>query len=114
MLFMINNISKVCSFVLLFSILVLGLNQIKIISYSDDLKNIFCFMILILTMFTSVTCLATNKSGFLKFFSTVTILTLIAGGIITILQPGINIFIYIFLICSSIFSLLDMFYKKFA
>lgn len=111
---MIKTISKVCSFVLLFSILVLGLNQIKIITYSDNLKNIFYFMVLILTMFTSVTCLATNKSGFLKFLSLVTILTLIAGGILSILQPGINVFIYTFIVCSSIFSLLDMFYKKFA
>lgn len=108
---MIKNISRVCSLILLFSILVLGLNELKIISYSDNLKNIFYFLVLILTMFTSAICLTTKKPGFIKFISVVTILTLITGGVLAIIHPGLNVFIYAFIVSTSIFSLLDMFYK---
>lgn len=61
---MIKNISKICSFVLLFLFLVLILNQFEIMTYSDILKNIFYFLGILLIMLSSVITLLTNKSGF--------------------------------------------------
>lgn len=108
---MIKNISKVCSFLLLFLIAVLALNEFQIVTYSHDLKIIFYFLTLILIMFSSVTTLLTNKSGFFKFVSVIIMIALIAGGITSILQPGLNIFLYVCIVLTAIYSLIDMFYK---
>lgn len=108
---MIKNISKISSFLLLFFIAVLALNEFKIVNYSPNLKNIFYFLTMILIMFSSVITMLTNKSGFFKFVSVVIILALIAGGIASILQPGLNIFLYVCVVLTAIYSLIDMFYK---
>lgn len=108
---MLKNISKVCSFLLLFFIAVLALNEFKIVNCSLQLKNIFSFLTLILVMFSSVTTLITNKSGFFKFISVIIMIALVAGGIFSILEPGLNIFLYVCLALTAIYSLFDMFYK---
>lgn len=108
---MIKNISKICSFLLLFLLLVLALNEFKIMNYSDDLKRIFYFLTLILIMFSSVTTLLTNKSGFFKFVSVVIMLALVVGGVMSILKPGLNISLYVCIILTAVYSLIDMFYK---
>lgn len=108
---MIHNISKICSFLLLFFISVLTLNQISIITFSDILKNIFYFLTLILIMFSSVTTILTNKSGFFKFIGAVIIAALVVGGILSILKPGLNIVIYGCIILTAIYSMIDIFYK---
>ncbi len=108
---MIKNISRICSFSLLFLLSVLTLKELRIMSYSDDLKNIFYFLTLILIMFSAVTTLLTNKSGFFKFVSVVIIATLTAGGILSILKPGLNISIYVCIILIAVYSLIDIFYK---
>lgn len=110
---MIRSVSKVCSFLLLFFISVLSLNKFNIMSYSDILKNIFYFLTLILIMFSSVTTLLTNKSGFLKFVGGLIIATLTFGGIAAIVKPGLNIGIYVCVILTAVFCLVDMFYKRF-
>ncbi len=108
---MVKNISKICSFLLLFSLGILALNELKIMNYSDDLKKILYFLTLILIMFSSVTTLLTNKSGFFKFVSVVIILALVVGGIMSILKPGLNISLYICIVLTTVYSLIDMFYK---
>lgn len=108
---MIKNLNKICSFFLLFLLALLALNEFQIMNYSTDLKKIFYFLTLVLTMFTSVTTLLTNKSGFFKFISFVIISALIIGGVTLILKPGLNLSLYICLILTVISSLIDMFYK---
>lgn len=108
---MIKNINKICSFILLFLFLVLALNELKIMNYSDILKNIFYFITMILIMFSSVITLLTNKSGFFKFTSVVIMLSLVAGGILSIIKPGLNIALYVCIILSAVYSMIDMFYK---
>src|SRR5471030_143002 len=108
---MIKNIGKICSFFLLFLLSALALNQFQIMNYSSDLKKIFYFLTLILIMFSSVTTLLTNKSGFFKFISVIIMLALVAGGILSILKPGLNIFLYVCLVLTVVYSLVDMFYK---
>lgn len=108
---MIKNISKICSFLLLFLLSALILNEFKVMNYSSDLKKVFYFLTLILIMFSSVTTLLTNKSGFFKFVSVVIMLALVAGGILSILKPGLNISLYVCLILTVVYSLIDMFYK---
>ena len=106
---MIKNISKICSFLLLFLLAVLALNEFQIMNYSADLKKIFYFLTLILIMFSSVTTLLTNKSGFFKFVSVVIMLALVIGGIISILKPGINISLYVCIILTVVYSLVECF-----
>ena len=108
---MINNVSKICSFLLLFLFAVLGLNQFEIISYSKQLEYIFYFLSLLLIMFSSVTTLLTNKSGFFKFISIAIMACLAIGGVGAIIKNTFNIFLYVSAIFSSIYSLVDMFYK---
>ena len=108
---MISNISKVCSFLLLFFISVLTLNQISIIIFSDMLKKILYFLTLILIMFSSLTTLLTNKSGFFKFIGAIIISALVVGGVLFILKPGLNIIIYGCIILTAIYSMIDIFYK---
>lgn len=108
---MIKNISKICSFLLLFILAILTLNEFKIMNYSDDLKKIFYFLTLILIMFSSVITLLTNKSGFFKFVSVVIMLSLVVGGVMSILKPGLNISLYVCVILTVVYSLIDMFYK---
>ena len=108
---MIKNISKICSFLLLFLLSVLALNEFQIMNYSENLKKIFYFLTLILIMFSSVTTLLTNKSGFFKFVSVVIMLALVVGGVISILNPGLNISLYVCLILTVVYSMVDMFYK---
>lgn len=109
---MIKNISKICSFSLLFLLSALVLNEFQIMSYSDKLKDIFYFLVLILIMFSSVITLLTNKSGFFKFVSVVIMLALVGGGIMCILKPGLNISLYICVVLISVYSLIDIFYKS--
>ena len=108
---MIKNISKISSFSLLFLLSILVLNEFQIMSYSNNLKNIFYFLTLILIMFSSVTTLLTNKSGFFKFVSVVIILALVIGGVMSIIKPGLNISLYICIILIAVYSLIDIFYK---
>ena len=108
---MIKNISKICSFLLLFILAILALNEFQIMNYSADLKKIFYFLTLILIMFFSVTTLLTNKSGFFKFVNVVIMLALVVGGVMSILKPGLNISLYVCLVLTVIYSLVDMFYK---
>ncbi|MBE6071246.1 MAG: hypothetical protein E7208_04740 [Clostridium butyricum] len=108
---MITNVSKICSFLLLFLFTVLSLNQFEIISYSEQLKYIFYFVSLLLIMFSSVTTLLTNKSGFFKFISIAIMACLAVGGISAIIQNGFNIFLYVSVIFTAVYSLVDMFYK---
>lgn len=108
---MIKNISKICSFLLLFILAILTLNEFEIMNYSEDLKKIFYFLTLILIMFSSVTTLLTNKSGFFKFVSVVIMLSLAVGGVMSILKPGLNISLYVCVVLTIVYSLVDMFYK---
>lgn len=108
---MIRNISKICSFLLLFFISVLTLNQINIVTFSDILKNIFYFLTLLLIMLSSVTTLLTNKSVFFKFIGALIITALAVGGVLAILTPGLNIVIYGCIILTAIYSMIDIFYK---
>ena len=108
---MVKNISKICSFLLLFLLSVLVLNEFQIMNYSENLKKIFYFLTLILIMFSSVTTLLTNKSGFFKFVSVVIMLALTIGGVISIINPGLNISLYVCLILTVVYSMVDMFYK---
>ncbi|WP_243159415.1 hypothetical protein [Clostridium sp. SM-530-WT-3G] len=62
-------------------------------------------------MFSSVTTLLTNKSGFFKFIGAVIIAALAVGGVLSILKPGLNIAIYGCVILTSIYSMIDIFYK---
>ncbi|SFC32366.1 hypothetical protein [Clostridium uliginosum] len=109
---MIKIMNKINSFLLLFLILVLLLNKVKVIDYSLTLKNIFSFLTLILTLLSATNVILTSKSGFFKFINVVIILALIAGGILAILKPGLNIYIYTCLLFTSVYCFIDMFYKK--
>lgn len=108
---MAKNISKFCSFSLLFLFAALALNQFKIISYSNQLEYIFYFFSLLLIMFSSSNTLLTNKSGFYKLVSVIIMGCLAIGGTLAIIHPGFNIFLYVSIISTSIYSLIDMFYK---
>lgn len=109
---MLRNISKICSFLLLFILALLVLNEFKIMNYSNVLKKILYFLSLILIMFSSVITLLTNKFIFFKFVSVLIMVSLIAGGIMSILKPGLNISLYVCVLLTVVYSLIDMFYKE--
>ena len=90
---------------LIILICLLVLNQFYVVEFSDNLKNVFIFLTLIIILLTSVKELLTTKSGFTKFSSIVILISTITGGIFAVINKQLNIFIYICLF----FSLLQCF-----
>ncbi|WP_438571203.1 hypothetical protein [Clostridium sp.] len=105
-------INKITSILLIFFIVLLALSQYSIIQISDTLKSICYFLSLVLIILSSTRELFTTNSGFSKFISISILLSSLIGGIFAIINSELNIFIYICILFSLIFGLIDLVYKK--
>ena len=74
----LNGFLNIC---LIVFIILLVLNQLYIIDFSLNLRNIFIFLTLIIILLTATTQILIGKSNFLKFISSVILITIILGGI---------------------------------
>lgn len=105
-------INKITSILLIFFIVLLALSQYSIIQISDTLKSVCYFLSLVLIILSSTRELFTTNSGFSKFISITILLSLLIGGVFAIINSGLNILLYLCILFSLIFGLVDLVYKK--
>ncbi|MGL4774492.1 MAG: hypothetical protein ACRC2K_13105 [Clostridium sp.] len=107
-------LKKFVSLCLILLISILIMDQFKILEFSNTSRDIFIFLTLICIVISSFSVILTSSSKINKFINYIIFLSTIAGGVIFIMQPKINVFILICLGTSFLYSLSDMLYKKHA
>ncbi|WP_294129694.1 hypothetical protein [uncultured Clostridium sp.] len=93
-------------------ITLLLLNQLYVIEFSTDLKKIFIFLTFIMILFVATKEILTGKSNFLKFINIVTLCSIIIGGVLSVLNNQLNIFIYICILFSLFQCLFELIQNK--
>ena len=109
---MVKFINRFLNILLIVFLTLLVLNQLYVIEFSIELKNIFIFLTLIIILFIAVKELLTGKSNFLKFISSTTLITIIVGGILSIRNDQLNILIYICILFSLFQCLFELIQNK--
>lgn len=105
-------IDKILSIFLIMFIVFLILNEYYVIQFSDTLKNVLSFLTLILILIRSMKELVSNKSAFARFINGIILFCTIVGGVFAIVNTSLNMFIYVSLLFSTVFSLISLVYKK--
>ncbi|MDQ0148775.1 hypothetical protein ACFO6R_00520 [Eubacterium multiforme] len=105
-------IQKIISLSLIVLILLLTLNHFKIIELSKILKESFSFITLILIIISSVSVLNGKKAGIYKFINYIILITAILGGIFVIINSKLNLSVYVCILFTLTYALIDMLYKK--
>jgi hypothetical protein len=105
-------ILKTVSLCLVILILLLVLDYFKIISFSKVIRDILSLLTLILIVFSSTAVICTSKSGFNKFLN-YTILASITLGLVLYTTTGeLNNILYVSLLFTTIYALMDMLFKR--
>ena len=105
-------VSKIVSLCLLVLITLLVLDFIKIITFTKIIKESLSLVTLILIVFSSTTVICTNKSGINKFINALILTSITVGLILYIINDKLNKLIYISLLFTVIYALMDMLYYK--
>ena len=105
-------INRFLNILLIVFITLLFLNQLYVIEFSTDLKKIFIFLTFIMILFVATKEILTGKSNFLKFINIVTLCSIIIGGILSIINNQLNIFIYICILFSLFQCLFELIQNK--
>lgn len=105
-------IDKILGIFLIMLVVFLTLNEYYIIQFSDILKNVFSFLTLVLILMTSMKEVITNKSGIARLVNIIILFCTIVGGVFAIVNTTLNLFIYVSLLFSIVFSLISLVYKK--
>lgn len=105
-------LNKLISILIIFFIVFLILNKYYIIHFSDTLKNVLSFLTIILILISSTREVITNKSGFSKFINCTILFCSIVGGVFAIINNQLNLFVYICIIFSLAYGVIDLVYKK--
>ena len=102
-------IQKVISLLLVILITLLTFNHYKILVYSNTLQDVFSFLTLALILISSVNVINISKSGLNKFINYI---ILIVGGILLIIDYKTKIVVYVCLLFTIVYAIMDMLYKK--
>ena len=105
-------INKFLNILLIVFITLLFLNQLYVIEFSIDLKNVFIFLTLIIILLISTREILTGKSNFLKFINIVTLSSIIIGGVASVITKQLNILIYICILFSLFQCLIELIQNK--
>lgn len=105
-------INKFFNIMLILLITFLVLNQYYVIQFSNNLRNVFIFLTLILTLLTSIREVTLGKSGFSKFIGIVILFCIIIGGLFAVVNSKLNIFIYICLLFTLFQCFIELIYNK--
>ena len=103
-------IQKVIS--LLLVILITLFNHYKILVYSNTLQDVFSFLTLALILISSVNVINISKSGLNKFINYIILISAVTGGILLIIDYKTKIVVYICLLFTIVYAIMDMLYKK--
>lgn len=109
---MTKFINKFLNILLIVFLTLVVLNQLYVIEFSSNLKNIFIFLTLIIILFIAIKELLIGKSNFLKFTSCTILLTIISGGILSIINSQLNFLIYICILFSVFQCLFELIQNK--
>ncbi len=105
-------IQKIISLSLIILIFLLSLNHFKIIEFSKILKESFSFITLILIIISSISVVNSKKPGIYKFINYIILITAILGGILVIIYSKLNLSVYLCILFTLIYALIDILYKK--
>lgn len=105
-------IEKLISLLLVVLILLLTFNHFKIIQFSKVLKDSFSFITLILIIISSVTVINGKKAGIYKFINYIILISAVFGGIHIVINSKLNLSVYICLLFTLSYAIVDMLYKK--
>ncbi|AIY83094.1 MAG: hypothetical protein KIB43_00500 [Clostridium baratii] len=105
-------IQKVISLLLVILITLLTFNHYKILVYSNTLKDVFSFLTLALILVSSVNVINMSKSGLNKFINYIILISAIIGGILLIIDYKTKIVVYVCLLFTIVYAIMDMLYKK--
>ena len=105
-------INRFLNILLIVFITLLFLNQLYVIEFSIDLKNVFIFLSLIIILFIATKEILIGKSNFLKFINIVTLSSIIIGGVASVVTKQLNILIYIFILFSLFQCLFELIQNK--
>ena len=103
--------NKFINVMLILLLLILILNRYYVIEFNVTLRNIFIYLSLIIILLTSIKE-ALEGAGFNKFLGITIILCTIVGGILTVINGKLNLFVFLCLLFSLIHSFLELVYSK--
>lgn len=105
-------IQKLISLIILFLLGLLTLHHFGIIKLQSPLYEILIFLTTALILISSISVINNGKSGLNKFLNYIILITAIIGGILVIIDSKLNFFVYICILFTAVYSLIDMLYKK--
>lgn len=104
-------IFKFVSLCLVILITLLVLDYFRIITFTKMIKEILELITLILTVFSATAVICTSKSGFNKFINYVILITTTVGLVLYIIYNQLNNILYVSLLLTIVYSLMEMLYK---
>ena len=105
-------VQKTVALVEILLITLLSLNYLNIIVFNQMLGDCLSLSALILIIFSSTAVICTSKSGFNKFINYMILLCISAGLILTIVFDELNIIVYVSLLLTTVYALMDMIFRK--
>lgn len=105
-------ILKTVSLALVILIILLVLDYFKIITFTKVIKDVLYLFTLILTVFSSTAVICTSKSGFNKFLNYVILASMTLGLVLYIIKGELNNILYVALLFTTIYALMDMLFKR--
>ena len=93
-------------------ITLLSLNYLKIIVFNKMLGDCLSLSTLILIIFSSTSTICTSKSNLNKFINYMILISISIGLLFTIISKELNIIVYVSLLLTIIYALMDMIFKK--
>ena len=105
-------IEKLISLLLVVLILLLAFNHFNVIQFSEVLRHSFSFITFILVIISSFSVINGRKPVAYKVVNYIILISAIIGGIYAIINSKLNISIYICLLFSIAYAIVDMLYKR--
>lgn len=105
-------IQKIVSLALLFLISLLVLDYFKIIEFNNVLGSSLSFITIVLIVFSSTYVICTSKSGLNKFINYLILTSITVGIVFRIIYGKLNMVIYVALLLTVVYALMDMLYKR--
>lgn len=105
-------ILKIVSLCLVILITLLVLDFFRIITFTKIINNILSLITVILTVFSSTAVICTSKSNLNKFINYVILIATIVGLCLYQINNCLNNIIYVALLFTIVYALMDMLYKS--
>ena len=107
-----NFTQKSVSLAQLILISILVLDYFQITKLNNNLYNSLAFITTVLIIFSSTALICTSKSGLNKFMNYLILLTITIGILLKIIYGKLNVVIYVSLLLTIVYALMDMLYKR--